>query len=308
MIQTEELRAEVTNIQRLCTHDGPGIRTTVFLAGCPLRCWWCHNPETRRFPSGLVGRQIFYSPQKCIGCMACREVCPAQAHEEQQGAHMFYREKCIGCAACAKVCPTKALEVVSREMKISEILTEVEKDRAFYGEKGGLTLSGGEPLFQHQAAFALLEGAKSMGISTAVESCGFFSRDYCQRLVDCTDLFLFDVKDTDSARHQKNTGVPLKPILQNLCEIDRLGGETILRCILIEGVNLEQDHAQKLGELWRSLRHCRQVELLPYHAMGASKWKRLGLSSRDEERFVPEPERLQQFQGWLEEEGVQVKK
>lgn len=239
--------------------------------------------------------------------MACRQACPSQVHIERDGKRMFLRERCTGCGACTAVCPSKALESVSREMNVEEILTEAEKDRPFYGEKGGLTLSGGEPMFQPQAALALLEGARERGMSTALETCGFFSRENCQRLARCVDHFLFDVKDTDPARHEKNTGAPLKPILENLQEIDRLGGETTLRCILLEGINRNEKHAEKLAELWKSLSSCVQIELLPYHSMGAGKWKRLGLDSRDDECFTPSGEQMEQFRGWLIQRGIPIK-
>ncbi len=192
-------------------------------------------------------------------------------------------------------------------MTVEEILAAVEKDHVFYGEMGGLTLSGGEPTFQAEACFAILEGAKALGLSTDIETCGFFPVSFCERLVKCVDLFLFDVKDTDSIRHEQNTGVPLDPILDNLHRIDALGGETVLRCILIHGVNDTPEHAGRLADLFHSLQHCRMIEILPYHSIGASKWERLGLSSQDDEKYIPSAEEVTDFKQSLRDAEVLVK-
>lgn len=299
--------AEVSNIQRLCTHDGPGIRTTVFLTGCPLQCWWCHNPENRQHRPADQGHRIFYTPGKCVGCGGCQAVCPRGCHQITETDHLYNRERCIGCGRCAEACPTKALEATARTLSVEEILSIIQKDLPFYGEKGGLTLSGGEPTYQAEACFAILEGARALGISTDLETCGYFPASYCERLVGCVSLFLYDIKDTDPERHLQNTGAPLKPILENLRRIDALGGETVLRCILIHGVNDTEEHGRQLAALFRSLQHCRMIEVLPYHSIGASKWSRLGLSSRDDEKYIPSAQVIADFKQQLREAGAIVK-
>ena len=166
------MKAAVTEIQRFCTHDGPGIRTTVFFAGCPLSCKWCHNPEAK-----TAVRQIFYTPASCIGCGACLHTgCGAHAFSGE--GHVFDRARCVGCGRCAMLCPTGALACTVRHLETKEILAEVLRDRAFYGSTGGLTLSGGEPLYQPESALDLLERAKTAGLHTAVETCG-----YCEEKV-----------------------------------------------------------------------------------------------------------------------------
>ena len=165
-------------------HDGPGIRTTVFLKGCPMRCAWCHNPETQK----AVKELLFYD-KKCIGCRACEAVCPNKVHLFDE-AHALERKKCTVCENCAKACPTGALEICGKEMSVSEIVSVVERDRAFYGENGGVTLSGGEPLMQAEAVVKLLAECKKRGISTAVETCGYVDEEILVKAAKYIDTVL----------------------------------------------------------------------------------------------------------------------
>ena len=192
----------ITKIQRFSTHDGPGIRTTVFMKGCPLRCKWCHNPETQ-----LLRNQVFYTPQKCIGCAECIKVCKNGAHKmDEEYGHVFNSTLCIGCLKCARVCPTQALESTSCDMSVSEIMDIVMKDYAFYSDKGGITLSGGEPMLHAEECLELLSLSKKSGISTAIETCGYFDENYIEQIAKVTDLFLWDFKDGNTNRHKENTG------------------------------------------------------------------------------------------------------
>ena len=271
----------VTKIQKFCTHDGPGIRTTVFLKGCPLRCVWCHNPETQS-----SRMEYFHSPQFCLSCGACADACPQGAHRFNP-EHATDRSRCTGCMACTDACPSGALEACATMMSPEVILQEVMKDCAFYGKHGGLTLSGGEPLLHGQAILPLLHGAKEAGVTTVIETCGVFEAALLDELVPLTDLFLWDVKDTDPARHQANTGGSLQAVLANLRRADNLGARTRLRCILLSGVNLNEPHLAALCELFHSLRHCEGIELLPYHTYGDSKNAQLGRSSAAHQEWIP---------------------
>ena len=285
----------VFDIQRFCTHDGPGIRTTVFMKGCPLDCWWCHNPESKSRQ-----RELFYTPHLCIACGYCASVCPAGAHSITDAGHAFDRDKCRLCLQCAEKCFAGSLEVAGREMTAVQVVAEVEKDRIFYEESGGgMTLSGGEPTAQFEFTREILEGARTMGIHTSVETCGFGVSARFVELVPLADLFLWDIKDTDESRHAENTGVPLAPILENLRLVDQVGGTTVLRCPLIPGVNLNDSHLDGLARIYGSLSNCLGIELLAYHALGDSKRARLGLPPSAFPNTEPDEDRLSAARSYL---------
>jgi len=262
-------------------HDGPGLRTVVFLKGCPLRCLWCHNPETQHRE-----RELLFDPRKCIGCGLCEPVCPGGVHRFAE-EHGVMRENCIACGNCLAVCPTCALELCGRNRSPEELLDEVRRDQAFYGTDGGVTLSGGEPFAQPGGALAFLEACKEAGLGTAVETCGYFDPEILPRAVPVTDLFLFDVKDTDPERHRRNTGVSNEKILKNLRALDALGAKIRLRCILLKGINDTPEHYAAVAELAGSLKGCTGVDVLPYHAYGGSKQIPLGNPDDGRPEWIP---------------------
>ncbi len=276
----------VTDIQRFCMHDSPGIRTTVFLKGCPLRCFWCHNPETKH-----PAPQLMFREAKCIGCGACL-TCENGVHTDADGARRIDLDKCAACGCCAELCPTGALSMAGKRMDSREILEVVRKDKAFYGKEGGLTVSGGEPMLHPEACIELLRLAKQEGLHTAVETCGFFPKEYLPQLCEVTDLFLWDVKDTDDARHSQNTGVSNAAILENLRRADSFGVPIVLRCVLLKNVNLNDEHLRKVGELYRSLRSAIRVDLLPCHSLGSSKAEAIAARVPDLRPYEPSNEEI----------------
>lgn len=291
----------VAEIQRFCMHDGPGVRTVVFLKGCPLRCAWCHNPEMQR-----SGREILFSESLCIFCGACVSACPTGAHTLHP-LRLFDRAKCVACGRCVGVCCTEALTEASREMTVGEILETVLKDQAFYGETGGITLSGGEPLLHTEGVIALLTACREAGLSTAVETCGALPPETLSAVAPLVDLFLWDVKDTCDERHKRYTGVSNGPILENLRLLDRLGGKTRLRCILVEGVNTEEAHYAALAALYGELTGCEGVELIPYHAYAGSKMLPLGLPDNGRPDWIPSSETMGVARDYLSSRGVPVR-
>jgi len=295
-----EMKLKVTEIQRFCMHDGPSIRTTVFLKGCPLRCAWCHNPETQRFNSEL----LFYS-NKCIGCAVCEAVCPNSVHTLTE-KHLIDRKKCILCGKCVENCPTGALETCGKEYTIESILSVVEKDRAFYGEEGGITLSGGEPFAQGEAVIELLKACKERGFTTAVETCGYAEPDVILAAEPYVDIFLWDIKDTDNARHKKYTGVFNDKILKNLLLVNELNARIRLRCILVNGINTDERHYSAIADLANKI-HCLEgVELIPYHAYAGTKAVFLGGEDNGRVEWIPESQELERVSFMLKNHGIRV--
>ena len=260
----------ILNIQRFCTDDGPGIRTTVFLKGCPLRCLWCHNPESQ-----AKRCEIMYDAKKCISCGRCAVVCPKKCHLLDAN-HTFVRNMCIGCGACAEVCPTGALELYGKSITVDEVYNEVKRDKVFYETSGGgVTLSGGEPLFQPEFTAELLKICQDNGIHTAIETSGFSNKDVLLSVIKYCDLILFDIKETDGERHKQYTGVSLTPILENLKLVDEKKIPFIIRAPIIPTLNDREPHINALKAIRESMEFCRGIQIMPYHKVGSYKYELL---------------------------------
>ena len=262
----------VFNIQRFCTDDGDGIRTTVFLKGCPLKCLWCHNPESHSFDS-----EIFFDKSACIGCAICIDTCKYKCHVIDVGGHYYLRDNCTACGLCASSCPTEALSTVGKRYTAAEIIAEVNKDKDYYGTNGGITLSGGEPLSQPEFALALAKEAKASGLNVCIETSGFCNKMTLDKIIDYVDFFLYDLKAYDEDVHRCLTSVSNKIILENLRYLDETKKNIEVRIPYVPGCNDSQ--IEKIAFFIKSLKNITRVRIMPFHKYAASKYESLGIKN-----------------------------
>jgi len=297
-------RALVSNIQRYSLDDGPGIRTTVFLKGCPLACKWCHNPEC--IPAGP---SLFFFPDKCAQCRSCAAACPNGAHEFENG-HSLNREKCIACGSCARVCPYGACEAVGKTMSAEELLPRLLRDLPYYERSGGgVTLSGGEALLQRDFCVRIARLLKEKGIHIAIDTCGDVPWESFEAILPHADLFLYDLKTASDGLHRTLTGRGNGRIRENFARLAAAEKRIIVRIPLVSGVNDAPDELRAIAEFIRTCNgtgNIALVELLAYHAMGTKKYAALGKAYAGTDYRAPAPEKLAALAAIFEEYGIPV--
>lgn len=296
MDELSKKKGRIINIQHFCMDDGPGIRSTIFLKGCPLRCVWCHNPESQSYK-----QELLYRKERCRKCGACVSECPMRLHT-MEAEHVFRRTGCLECGRCNEACMSGALEIVGQDISVQEILSELLSERIFYEQSGGgVTVSGGEPMMQPEFTKALLRACKKEGLHTCMETCGYGSQDVILDLLKYTDLFLFDYKATNDEKHQKYTGVSNRQILKNLEAICGGGAEVILRCPMIPDINVEPEHAQGIAEIAMKYKNIKEIHLEPYHPLGVGKAEALGRTAAYARSSFLEKEELEEIRQIIQE-------
>lgn len=297
-----EITGSTLNIKRFEIHDGDGLRTTLFLKGCPLRCKWCHNPESLSKKS-----ELGYYAHKCINCGKCAEVCPTGAHDMLSGTHHFDREKCIACGKCADVCLGDALVFYGKKVTPKEILPKLLEDREFYETSGGgVTISGGEPLLQADFTAELLRLLKEEGINTAVDTCLFAPRESLDKVIPYADTFLVDVKAFDSALHKELTSQPNELIHDNIRYLSSIGKPMEIRIPYVPGKN--SGEIEKIAEFLATLKTVKGVRVLPYHNLSGTKYDSLEITYTLSNDTTPQPEKdeVEAARKIIEAHGVKV--
>lgn len=302
-----QLDGLIFDIERFAVHDGPGIRTAVFVKGCPLRCLWCHNPESQRKTPELA----FFSRNCIEGCYECMSVCANGALKLQADRSprtiSILREKCNNCFDCVRVCPSGSMAVLGERMTVNEVVAKVQRNQLFYRRSGGgVTVTGGEPLAQWAFVRALLQQCRSRGIHTALDTCGYGRWGHLRELLEFTDLLLFDLKEMDREKHERFTGVSNDVILENLLRVSDLRVPIAIRIPLIPGYTSTEENVRAVGLFARELSTLRQIELLPYHRLGETKYKMLDRSYELGELRAPSDGEVEHYRNILEEMGYRV--
>ena len=295
----ETLRGVIFDIQHYSIHDGPGIRTTVFLKGCPLHCLWCSNPESQS-----TRPEIMFDASRCTLCGKCLGICPHKASVKQETKIQISRELCQGCATCVTPCPSEARQITGSIREVEEVLQEVEKDRLFYENSGGgVTLSGGEPMNQPDFTGALLKKCKDKGIHTVLDTSGYVQAEMWDGVLDYVDMILYDLKHMDSRKHRELTGVSNQLILANARKLASLKIPMVIRIPLIPGYNDTDGNSESCARFIKEI-GITTVELLPFHNLCVSKYAKLQKEWKVENVIPPAQERLEELQGIFTAQGL----
>jgi len=290
------------DIHRFSLNDGPGIRTTVFLKGCYLKCEWCHNPESQSFKP-----QLSFNSEKCLHCFECVKVCPNNAHKIKDEKHFVDWNSCDLAGKCVEVCPSGALKIIGTNTNVDFIISEVMKDKMYYDKTGGgITISGGEPMAQFEFTKELLVEAKKNGLHTVLDTCGYGEQNHYKEVFPYVDLFLFDYKLADDELHKRYTGVSNKAILDHLDFLYNNGASIVLRCPLIPGINDNEVHLKGIKEIIRKYPLLKSVEIMPYHNMGRDKAERVGMEYKLSETKNADDSDKQRWMSYFSEEQLNV--
>lgn len=291
----------ITNIQKFSIHDGDGIRTTVFYKGCPLRCQWCHNPETQRYE-----KEMQVDPDKCVGCGACARVCPNGAVTMQDGRPVLDRKACTFCGKCTNFCPAGIREIVGKDYGIKELVKELLKDQMFYEDSGGgVTLSGGEVMtMETDYLVRLMKELRRQDVTVTVDTCGYVPYEKFAAVLPYVDTFLYDVKVMDPELHKKYIGVDNRLILDNLIRLAADGARIYIRIPTVLEVNGNEKNMQEtIAFLKKHDIHPPQVNLLPYHDTGSGKYRKLEMEYKGTDLHAPEKEEMERFAALFREAG-----
>ena len=298
-----QIRGFVFDIKKYAIHDGPGIRTTVFFKGCPLQCQWCQNPEGwKRHP------ELGFRRGRCIKCGQCAEVCTRQAITFTEDQPSTDANKCNLCGECVDVCVAGAREIIGRQITVSEVMVEVEKDIVFYDQSnGGVTFSGGEPLMQPEFLLAMLNQCQAQEIHTAVDTSCYAEPELVERVSEKTDLFLCDLKHMDSNMHERSTGASNKLILDNIKRLSKAGKKIVIRIPVIPGFNDDKANIEATGKFAASLPGVSGIDILPYNRGGKEKSARLTAGIKLMQTETPDEEKMNSIAETLNNYGLEVR-
>lgn len=292
----------ISEIERYAVKDGPGIRTVIFLKGCPLRCKWCANPETQQTIS-----QLMYWQNRCIGCRKCIQICPNQALSWGACGIEITRSKCVSCGACVDHCNSQALIMAGERKTVAEIMKDITKDNPYYQTSGGgVTFSGGEAACQSDFLYELARECKKQGISTCIETCGYIKWEVFQKLLPYIDFFYYDLKIIDEEAHRELTGVSNSLILDNFCRLVNAGANITVRIPIIPGINnTDKNIHNTIKFLLEHAPGC-HVSLLPYHRLGMSKYEKLDMEYSLEELAPPSDREMHRIRKQFENSGFYI--